>query len=368
MAQTTRPRIFIGSSSEGLETATMFGALLADESEVSMWNKNVFHLGHNYLASLVQIQKQCDFAVLVLTPDDLIRTRYTEQMAPRDNVLFECGLFMGGLGPERTFLAFDRTWGLKVPSDLDGISVADFDSGAGGLANAVAAAAERINDRVRTLGKLRPDPPSFWRPFIDSPSTIALGRFSQFNSFEASGMLGVGDAACLATVAADLRGRYGFNPAVGQADLMSGEALGHSLIIVGGPDNNSIAREMFKRIRTGLQLGNPDANEISFRSAITRRTYVPRAEDGEVLTDYGVILRAPNPFAPERRVLLLFGCYGFGTWAAAKYVCSDEFLALQEVKAGVDLVCVVRADIVRDVPIGLTCCELRALDANAAMT
>ena len=41
-----------------------------------------------------------DFAILVLTADDLVASRDVLSTAPRDNVLFELGLFMGGLGPK----------------------------------------------------------------------------------------------------------------------------------------------------------------------------------------------------------------------------------------------------------------------------
>jgi hypothetical protein len=38
------------------------------------------------------------FAVLIITPDDVVSSRDIEAQAPRDNVMFELGLFMGRLG------------------------------------------------------------------------------------------------------------------------------------------------------------------------------------------------------------------------------------------------------------------------------
>jgi predicted nucleotide-binding protein with TIR-like domain len=45
----------------------------------------------------------------------------------RDNVLFECGLFMGRLGRDRVFIVYDQTIKLKIPSDLAGITLAPYE-------------------------------------------------------------------------------------------------------------------------------------------------------------------------------------------------------------------------------------------------
>jgi hypothetical protein len=38
--------------------------------------------------------------------------------SPRDNVIFECGLFMGVLGKDRIFIVCDSNANIKVPSDF----------------------------------------------------------------------------------------------------------------------------------------------------------------------------------------------------------------------------------------------------------
>ena len=55
------------------------------------------------LEALVRMLDRFDFAVLVITPDDVVSIRGDIRQAPRDNVMFELGLFMGRLGPARTF-------------------------------------------------------------------------------------------------------------------------------------------------------------------------------------------------------------------------------------------------------------------------
>ena len=88
-----------------------------------------------------------------------------------------------------------------------------------------------------------------------------------------------------------------------------------------------------------------------FGSKITGRRYAPeRNSTGEWAHDYGVILKAPNPFNPDKKALLLFGCFGFGTWAAGRHACSGRFLAEPKIAAGADGLTIVRTEIVKGVP------------------
>ena len=148
-----RPSIFVGSSTEGLMIAKTFQILLDHACEVTIWSQGVFGLGQGSLESLVQALDEFDFAVLVLTADDLVTSREASLAAPRDNVLFELGLFMGGLGRDRTFIVYDRTAGLKLRSDLAGVSAATFEPHSSGkLQSALGAAATRVEEQVARLG------------------------------------------------------------------------------------------------------------------------------------------------------------------------------------------------------------------------
>ena len=90
-----RPALFIGSSTQGLDVARAVEFNLKDDADVTLWSSGVFGLSHGTLQSLVAALDRFDFAVLVLTPDDLLSSHDVVSQAPRDNVLFELGLFMG---------------------------------------------------------------------------------------------------------------------------------------------------------------------------------------------------------------------------------------------------------------------------------
>jgi hypothetical protein len=148
-----RPSVFVGSSTEGLKIAKVLQVLLDHACEVTIWSQGVFGLSQGTLESLVHALDQYDFAILVLTADDLVSSREASSSAPRDNVLFELGLFMGGLGRDRTYIVYDRTAGLKLPSDLAGVSAATFEPHASGnLQSALGAAATRVEEQVARLG------------------------------------------------------------------------------------------------------------------------------------------------------------------------------------------------------------------------
>ena len=122
----SRPSMFIGSSSKGKTIAQHVRTQITDDAEVTIWNEGPFGLGQGTLESLIEALDQFDFAVLVLTPDDMVESGENMMQSPRDNVLFECGLFMGRLGRERTFIIYDADEPLKIPSDLAGVTHARY--------------------------------------------------------------------------------------------------------------------------------------------------------------------------------------------------------------------------------------------------
>lgn len=147
------PLVFVGSSTGGKGFAHQFvdkvksiieksstrkrrGRGKDDESlgpvstiNVKYWDKDVFSISGITLNTLIEESKKVDFAVFVLTKDDLtVKKKGDSKWCPRDNVIFEAGLFMGALSQDRTFLAMDETdfKRLKLPSDWQGFTLAVF--------------------------------------------------------------------------------------------------------------------------------------------------------------------------------------------------------------------------------------------------
>jgi len=122
-----RPRVFVGSSTEGLAIARCLQSSFShDPVDVRIWTDGVFEATDVVIESLFAELDFADFAVLVATPDDQVIQRGLEQSIIRDNVLFELGLFMGRLGRERTFLVQPRGASVRLPSDLLGLVALDY--------------------------------------------------------------------------------------------------------------------------------------------------------------------------------------------------------------------------------------------------
>jgi len=152
----TKPFVFIGSSAEGLDMAKAVQANLEYSCECQIWSQGLFGLSSGTLETLVKSIDKFDFAILVLTEDDITISRGNEQKSPRDNVIFELGLFIGGLGQKRTFIVIDRNGKIKLPSDLAGITPATFEPPVNGtIQSAVGTACLQIEQAIKELGSRR---------------------------------------------------------------------------------------------------------------------------------------------------------------------------------------------------------------------
>jgi CRP/FNR family transcriptional regulator, cyclic AMP receptor protein len=147
------PILFIGSSSEQLPIAQALKAAVPDiVAQTVLWSEDVFAPSHFTMDDLDAQIRPADFAVLVLGADDKVLSRGLESDAPRDNVVFELGLFMGALSRFRTFLLVPKGTTVKLPSDLLGITCVHYDGVATDPVAAIKSSADEIIDVIRKKG------------------------------------------------------------------------------------------------------------------------------------------------------------------------------------------------------------------------
>jgi hypothetical protein len=128
----TKPRIFLGSSGKQEKLLRALTRGLGEIAEVEPWTTS-FNPGVGTLERLMELTREVDFAVFIFAADDWTMsgglgavTIDQGQMSPRDNVVFEAGLFGGVLGMRRTFIL--HAHGSKLPTDLLGLTAVRYDS------------------------------------------------------------------------------------------------------------------------------------------------------------------------------------------------------------------------------------------------
>jgi len=121
-------RLFVGSSSESKPVVEALSSALQDEYEVVPWfNDEVFDAGSTALRDLLRAAEESHLGIFVYAPDDRLVIRGAGKSIPRDNVLFELGMFMSKLGPRGCFpLVANDVPDLRVLSDLDGLTTLRF--------------------------------------------------------------------------------------------------------------------------------------------------------------------------------------------------------------------------------------------------
>jgi predicted nucleotide-binding protein len=149
-----RTKVFVISSAEALSVAREIqNAFAHDDFVTTVWTDGVFRAGNIALESLIEAVEDSDFAVAIAHADDIAFVRGTEWPAPRDNVIFELGLFMGRLGKDRAILMEPRHHELKLPSDLAGLTTITYKFERGKDAAAlIAPACNALREHIKLLG------------------------------------------------------------------------------------------------------------------------------------------------------------------------------------------------------------------------
>ncbi len=127
-----KPRIFLGSSGKQQKLLQGLTHGLEDVAHVEPWTTS-FNPGTTTLERLLELTREVDFAAFVFAQDDWTTNSPptsdpsgSGQASPRDNVVFEAGLFGAALGMRRTFIL--HASGAKLPSDLLGLTCVRYEA------------------------------------------------------------------------------------------------------------------------------------------------------------------------------------------------------------------------------------------------
>ena len=125
----SKPSVFISSSIEGLHIAETIQLGLEQVATCTIWTQDIFKVtdtSTENIDNIVNIAADFDYAIIVLTIDDILVKNDEEKLGSRDNMVFELGLFTGTLGRAHTFMVICKDDPIHLPSDLVGVTVATY--------------------------------------------------------------------------------------------------------------------------------------------------------------------------------------------------------------------------------------------------
>src|SRR5262245_44853184 len=181
-----KPRIFLGSSAKQEKLLQALTRGLEDVAHVEPWTTS-FGPGTTALERLLQLTHEVDFAAFVFARDDWTTNSPPAsdpagpgQASPRDNVVFEAGLFGGALGMRRTFIL--HASGSKLPSDLLGLTTVRY--GEPTTAAEIRVVNQKLRKAIESEGSLARIEGLWWQFSLtertsQEPSAVSLLRVSR---------------------------------------------------------------------------------------------------------------------------------------------------------------------------------------------
>jgi len=167
-------KLFIGSSGgRGVliaqDVASQINSACSEWLECEIWDRgDVFTLNRSFLDSLLRAAQRYHYGIFVATKDDPTEKKGVSIVEPRDNVIFEMGLFLGSMGITRSFLLVEKDVGL--PTDFDGITMPRFSIDNQESAKKAVGELVQAICRTRKSFNLKPIP----------SAALALGYFDNF--------------------------------------------------------------------------------------------------------------------------------------------------------------------------------------------
>jgi hypothetical protein len=180
-----KPRIFLGSSGKQAKFVQALTRGLENIARVDPWTTS-FNPGTTTLERLVELTREVDFAAFVFGQDDWTAVNTSAnpssdsgQASPRDNVVFEAGLFGGVLGMRRTFILHAN--GSKLPTDLLGLTSVRYGEATAAETRVIC---QKLEKAIQSEGRLARIEGLWWQFSLtersqQEPSAVSLLRIGR---------------------------------------------------------------------------------------------------------------------------------------------------------------------------------------------
>lgn len=342
----TNPRVFVASSAEGLAIARLIDRGLTYDADCFLWTDHrIIGPGEHIIESLEKALDTCAYAVFVMSPDDMSESRGQAYLSPRDNILFELGLFAGRHGRKSVFMVIPQERDIKIPSDLQGINPCRYKTVVldGTPTYDVTSACTQISSvlqkRQSPRPRVRPTAESFWKNLANTVLIVYGVEHNQQSNPKEHPRVSPRDLETAHLVFGFLN-RYFPEKTVrlcpAREPKWEGDLTQESdLILIGGFMTNEMYRayrttreaefEQNLRLKIG-RLCRVEGQRVYHLGLDESAGYMPRSmplalenvQSEHVTRDYGLVTsRTAFFYENYRRVVTIAGVRGNGTRAAA---------------------------------------------------
>lgn len=213
-----------------------------------------------------------------------------------------------------------------------------------------------VHERYRTRHVTR-----FWHRFLGKDLTLVFTEYPPSGEGETSRiaeqaggkLMTKGMAMALRTLLDFTQRSFARNSKTFVYGDKSGSVETSNFVVLGSPGCNQYAKMVYEDLSYRFQVPywvDHDTLEIHFQSG---QRLIPKVENGHGC-DYAVVLRACFRQRPERYVLIIGGCFMYGTQAAASAVTDPDFLSyvMEQVGDEENVTFLLRTPVVNDSPVG----------------
>lgn len=167
--------IAIFSSSEARHVAGRLQDVLADEGFVAKHWSELVPPGLPIIESVTSAVAKASAAIVITTPDTEVKRGDAVRPSAAGNLLFELGLCVANLGPERTFIVRPARADLELPSDLGGLRWVEYADGPtqADRNRSLGTAGREIADALFAQGQPRSSSKMSWHAYFTYVDALA---------------------------------------------------------------------------------------------------------------------------------------------------------------------------------------------------
>ena len=277
--------------------------------KVQRWWK-VFSNGDITLHRLLEVSDCVDCALFILDKSDIRQSRTVESSVPRDNLIFESGIFVKALGRKKCYLLVEP--GVTLPTDLNGDTY-------GHITKDVVTVANQIKDYFQSLwdkGIFKSSDLSSEIMIISDPDIIEVSSGHSRSDYFAR-MLFIGSESAKNWIKLSKSGAYlsvkNKREAQKYVNSIVQDIRGVQNLISFGPADGEMEKKLLRKIKEHnfINAFVPiDINSLLLQLCISKNqnlVNIPFGINADFEGDFEIIKRCIQKYRRQRNLFCMFG-------------------------------------------------------------